>query len=71
MVLRASVLVNSQCHDCYFLSNISLIASLNADLGIAPCAICGLPFIGMNSIEGILRIPNAAANSSSSSVSIL
>lgn len=47
---------------------ISSIAFLNASLGIAPCNICGLPLIGMKRIDGMLRMPNAAARSGSFSV---
>ena len=47
------------------------IISSSSCLGKAPCAICGCSPIGQNNIEGILRIPKAAASSCSASVSIL
>lgn len=37
------------------------MASLSDALGRAPCAIWGLPLVGMKSSVGIERMPNAAA----------
>ena len=65
---RISILPDPSSRDTYFFSKTLLIASLNACLGIAPVAIWGLSFMGINNIEGMLRIPNKAANSCSFSV---
>ena len=52
----------------YLLSSTLSMASLSDALGRAPCAIWGLPLVGMKSSVGIERMPNAAASSCSSSV---
>jgi len=49
----------------------SAIIRSNSAFGNAPFAISGCPSIEQNNIEGILLMPNAAANSCSASVSIL
>lgn len=52
----------------YFFNSTWSMASLNELLGMAPVAIWGLSFIGIKSIEGMLRMPNSPASSCSSSV---
>ena len=51
-----------------YLRRYSSIACLNACLGIAPCSICGRPPFGIKRMDGMLRMPNAAARSGSRSV---
>ena len=46
----------------YLLSSTLSMASLSDALGRAPCAIWGLPLVGMKSSVGIERMPNAAAS---------
>ena len=68
VALRTAGLVYRKGHRRYLRSKTSSIAFLKSALLIAPCAICGCPSVGMNSSEGIERMPNAAASSCSFSV---
>ena len=65
---RATLRVCGRAYSSDYFNRYSSIAFLNASLGIAPCNICGLPLIGMKRIDGMLRMPNAAARSGSFSV---
>ena len=57
MILRTTVLIYDKRHKItHFFNNTPSIASLNELLGIAPIAIWGLSFMGMNKNEGMLRI---------------
>ena len=65
---RATLRVCGRAYSSDYFNRYSSIAFLNASFGIAPCNICGLPLIGMKRIDGMLRMPNAAARSGSFSV---